>query len=305
MRNINYSNTKKRSRYDRSSSPWIVHVFFVLICLACVLPMLLVTSASFTSTEELGRRGFSLLPEKIDFTAYAYLFENPSEIIAAYGVTTFITIIGTFLSVLIMAMAAYALSRNEFKLRKITTMFIFFPMLFSGGLVASYIVNTQYLNLTDNIGVLILPSLVNVFHIIMLRTSIKDLPEELFDAAKIDGASEWRICFQIAMPLIKPVLATVAFLGALGRWNEWYNAMLYIRNPDKYPLQYLLQRMMMNIQELLNNMGKIPTIVSTQELPGENLRMALLIVCVGPMMLFFPFFQKYFVKGMTIGSVKG
>ena len=204
-----------------------------------------------------------------------------------------------------MSMAAYCLARNNFRYKKILTFFIFFPTLFSGGMVPSYIINTQYLHLTDTLAALILPTLINVFHIIMLRTFFKQLPESLFEAAQIDGASEYTIFFKIALSLSKPVIATVAFLSALNKWNEWYNAMLYIRNDNLVPLQYLLQRMMMNIQSILNTMQNMPVSVNPSDLPGENLRMAMLVIAIGPMMLFFPFFQKYFVKGMTVGAVKG
>ena len=282
-----------------------IHIFFVLFSIICIAPLMMVISASFTRPTDLLLNGFSILPKKIDWTAYAYLFENPKQIIDSYIVTIFITLVGTFLSVLFMSMTAYALARPQFKLKEILTGYVFFPTLFSGGMVSSYIINTQYLHLLDSIWALILPGLVNVFHVFMLRTFFKQLPEGLFDAAKIDGAGEWRIYLMIALRLSKPVLATVAFLGALGRWNEWYGAMLYIRSSQKYPLQYLLQRMMMSIQELLNAMEKVPGLVVVSEIPGENLRMALLVVCIGPMMLIFPFFQKYFTKGMTVGAIKG
>lgn len=282
-----------------------VHIVFILFSLICIIPLLMVVSASLTSSTDLSFNGFSVLPKKIDTSAYVYLFENPKQIINSYTVTIFITVVGTFLSVVFMAMTAYALARPRFKFKKILTAYIFFPTLFSGGLVSTYIVTTQYLHLTDSIWSLILPGLINVFHIFMLRTFFKQLPEGLFDAAVIDGASEFRIFTTIALRLSKPVIATVAFLGALTRWNEWYNAMLYIRSSDKYPLQYLLQRMMMNIQEMINSMGKMPSTIALADVPGENLRMALLVVCIGPMMLVFPFFQKYFTKGMTVGAVKG
>lgn len=282
-----------------------VHIVFILFSLICIIPLLMVISASLTSSTDLSFNGFSVLPKKIDTSAYVYLFENPKQIINSYIVTIFITVVGTFLSVVFMAMTAYALARPRFKFKKILTAYIFFPTLFSGGLVSTYIVTTQYLHLTDSIWSLILPGLINVFHIFMLRTFFKQLPEGLFDAAVIDGASEFRIFTTIALRLSKPVIATVAFLGALTRWNEWYNAMLYIRSSDKYPLQYLLQRMMMNIQEMINSMGKMPSTIALADVPGENLRMALLVVCIGPMMLVFPFFQKYFTKGMTVGAVKG
>lgn len=294
---------KDNSKREKTSI--LFHIFFIVFGLLCVIPFMMIVSASFTSVKDLSIHGFSVLPPKLDFTAYAYLFENPRQIINGYIVTFFVTIVGTFLSVMVMSMAAYALSRPRFKLKGILTAYIFFPTLFSGGLVSSYIVNTQYLHLTDNIWVLILPGLCNVFHVIMLRTFFKQLPDGLFDAAMIDGAGEWRIYTTIALSLSKPAIATVAFLGALARWNEWYNAMLYIRSDYKYPLQYLLQRMMMNIQELIDSMQYVPSMVLTADIPGENLRMALLVVCIGPMMLFFPFFQKYFTKGMTVGAVKG
>lgn len=282
-----------------------VHLVFIVFGILCVIPFMMVISASMTSAADLSKHGFSVLPPKVDWSAYAYLFENPKQIISGYGVTIFITVVGTGLSVLVMSMMGYALARENFKLKGFMTFYIFFPTLFNGGMVSSYIITTQYLHMTDSIWVLILPGLVNVFHVIMIRTFFKQLPAGLFDAAMIDGASEWRICFSIAIRLSKPVLATVAFLGALSRWNEWYRAMLFIRSGEKYPLQYILQRMMMNIQELLEQMEKVPSSVSAADIPGENLRMALLVVCIGPMMLFFPFFQKYFTKGMTVGAVKG
>lgn len=295
----------KKTNNKRNNTNIFIHIFFIVFGAMCIIPFMMVVSASFTSVRDLSYHGFSILPPKVDFTAYAYLFENPKQIIYGYMTTFFVTIVGTFLSVMVMSMAAYALSRPRYKLKGIMTAYIFFPTLFSGGMVSSYIVNTRYLNLTDSIWVLILPGLVNVFHIIMLRTFFMQLPDGLFDAAMIDGAGEWRIYTTIALTLSKPVIATVSFLGALTKWNEWYNAMLYIRSEEKYPLQYLLQRMMMNIQELINSMEYVPSIALTEDIPGENLRMALLVVCIGPMMLFFPFFQKYFTKGMTVGAVKG
>ena len=204
-----------------------------------------------------------------------------------------------------MSMAAYCLARSTFRHKGLLTFFIFFPTLFSGGMVPSYIINTQYLHLTDTLAAMILPSLINVFHIIMLRTFFKQIPGALYEAATMDGASEYHIFFRLVLPLSKPVVATVAFLSALTKWNEWYNAMLYIRDDKLVPLQYMLQRMMMNLRTLLDAMQNVPTSVNLQDLPGENLRMAMLVVAIGPMLLVFPFFQKYFTRGMTVGAVKG
>lgn len=289
----------------REKTSIIVHIIFILFSLACIIPFMIVVSASLTSTVNLSKYGFRVLPVEVDFTAYAYLFENPKKIIDAYLVTIFITVVGTFLSIFLMSMTAYVLARRNCIFKGFLTWYIFFPTLFGGGMVSSYICNTRYLHLTDSIWILILPGLINVFHVFMIRTFFKQLPDGLFDAAQIDGAGEWRIYFSIALRLSKPVLATVAFLGAMGRWNEWNRAMLYIRTPEKYPLQYLLQKMMLNIQTLIDAMDKVPSSAALADIPGENLRMALMVVCVGPMMIIFPFFQKYFTKGMTVGAVKG
>lgn len=294
----------KKDTKREKTSVW-VHLFFILFGIICIVPFMIVLSASFSGETDLAVNGFPVWPRKWDITAYAYLFKNPKMIINAYAVTVFITATGTFLGVLFMSMSAYCLARSNFRYTKLLTFFIFFPTLFSGGLVPSYIINTQYLHLTNKLAALILPTLINVFHIIMLRTFFRQLPESLFEAAKMDGASEYKIFFRIALPLSKPVIATVAFLGALVKWNEWYNAMLYIRKDELVPLQYMLQRMMMNLQSLLEAMQYAPSMVNIQDIPGENLRMAMLVVAIGPMMLFFPFFQKYFTRGMTVGAVKG
>lgn len=298
--------TKTLTRQQqKETTSWAVHAFFIVVAVLCIVPFMIIISASFSGETDLAVNGFSVLPRKVDFTAYAYLFKNPKTIVNAYLVTIFITVVGTFLGVLFMSMTAFCLSRNNFRFSKALTFYIFFPTLFSGGMVPSYIINTQYLHMTDKLAALILPSLINVFHIIMLRTFFKQLPESLFEAAKMDGASEYHIFFRIAMPLSKPVVATVAFLGALIKWNEWYNAMLYIRDDDLVPLQYMLQRMMMNLRALLDAMQNAPAMVNIQDLPGENLRMAMLVVAIGPMLMVFPFFQKYFTRGMTVGAVKG
>ncbi|WP_073278176.1 carbohydrate ABC transporter permease [Anaerocolumna jejuensis] len=287
------------------TSLWI-HAFFILFAAICIIPFIIVISASLSNEKDLIINGYSVLPRTIDWTAYMYIFKNPSVIGNAYLVTLFITVAGTFLTVLFTAMMAYALSRPQFKLKKAMTFIIFFPTLFSGGLVPSYIINSQYLHLTDSLWALILPGITNVFYIIMVRTFFKQLPDGLFEAAKIDGANEYRIFFRIALSLSKPVLATVAFLTALGKWNEWYSAMLYIRNPDLYPLQYLLQSMMLKIQSVLKMMTTAPSMTgSMTSMPSETLRMAMVVVATGPMLIFFPFFQKYFTKGMTMGSIKG
>ena len=292
-------------RRDKIHTNPLIHAFFIIWGLICLIPFLICVSASFTNEMALAKYGFSLWPSEFDLAAYAYVFENPSIVGNAYAVTIFVTAVGTFLSLIIMSLTAYAMSRPNFIWKNHVTWILFFPSLFSGGMVASYIVNTQVLKMTDNIWIMILPGLSAFFHIVMIRTFFKQLPEGLFDAAKIDGANELRIYSTIAIRLSTPVLATVGFMGAMSRWNIWYPAQLYIRTPSKFPLQYLLQRMMMSIDQILADMEKVPAMVDMTQIPGENLRMAMLVVCIGPMMLVFPFFQQYFTKGMTMGAVKG
>lgn len=256
----------KQTEQQKEKTNIFVHIFFIIFGALCIIPFMIIISASLSGETDLAINGFSVLPRKVDFTAYAYLFKNPKIILNSYVVTIIITVVGTFLGILFMSMAAYCLARSSFKYKKLLTFFIFFPTLFNGGLVPSYIINTQYLHLTNTLWALILPCLINVFHIIMLRTFFKQLPEALFEAAKIDGASEYRIFFRIVLPLSKPVIATVAFLSALIKWNEWYNAMLYIREDELVPLQYLLQRMMLNIRAILDAMQNAPAMVNLQDL---------------------------------------
>lgn len=283
-----------------------IHMVFVFVCLLCLIPFITVITISITSEQHLNNYGYSIFPRMIDFTAYKYIFKNPMQIINAYKVSVIVTTVGTFTGVLIMSMTAYCLARKNFLLRKQFMFYIFFTMLFSGGMVPSYILITQYLKLGDTFSVLILPSLVNVFHIILLRTFLQKLPSSLFESAKLDGASEFMIYFKIALPLSTPSLATVALLSSLGRWNDWYTPLLYIRDDSLNPLQYMLYKMMADLQFITNNLQNIPeNMLNTHLLPSESARMAMCVLAAGPMMFIFPFFQKYFVKGLVVGSVKG
>lgn len=299
---------KKKSKgvgADRNTSNG-VHMFFIFWGIICVVPIFLTISASLTGAAELSRSGFKLFPEKIDLASYRIVFKKPMVIIRAYGVTAYQAILGTVLSTLVTLLTAYPLARSKFRLKRFVSYFIYFPTLFSGGLTASYIIMTKYLHLTDSLWVLILPSLVAAFNIFMVRTYFQTLPDGLFEAAEIDGASELRICFAIAAPLSKPILATVAFLNFSSRWNEWSGSQLYIRSEEKYTLMYLLQRIMMTTTALLDAAEKgVVMSGGLADIPGDNLKMAYLVVVIAPMMIIFPFFQKYFTKGMVVGSVKG
>ena len=290
----------------KEKTAWGVHLFFCLFGICCLIPFMMIISASFSDDLDLFNYGYTIFPKRINLTAYKLLFEDPSIIVNAYKITIFVTLITTMLAMIVMSMAAYTLARKSgTTIGKVLTYYLYFPSLFGGGLVPSYIINTQYLRLTDNLAVLILPGLVGAFNIFMIRTFIQQQPVSLIEAAKIDGASEFFVYLKIAIPLAKPVLATVAFNTALANWNQWYSSMIYIRSSHKITLQHLLQRMMMNYQAILQQIEKGIVNVRYDEIPGESMRMAMLCIAIGPMMCFFPFFQKYFVKGMVVGAVKG
>jgi len=282
------------------------HIFFIAFCLACFLPFILLLMISLSNEQDIWMYGYTFFPRQIDFTAYRFIFTEPSQLLNAYRITILSTVIGTFLSVLIMSMAAFSLSKKAFKFRSFFTFMLFFTMLFNGGLVPTFILITNYLRLENNFWVYVIPGLVNVFHIIVLRTFFQSIPEELFESARMDGANEFYMFFKILLPLCKPALATIALLGALGRWNEWFAALLFITDPDLVTLQYLLQRILMNV-EILRQHANSPAaqLLQGMPLPGETLTMAMAILVAGPMVLVFPFFQKYFVEGLTVGSVKG
>ncbi|MDD2502745.1 MAG: carbohydrate ABC transporter permease [Clostridia bacterium] len=287
-----------------------LHSFFILLSLCFIIPLWAIVSISVTGDIEIVNYGYRLIPKTIDFSAYRFILKDPSTILSAYKVTIITSFASAILFLIIGSMSGYALSRDNFKYRRGVTFFFFFTMLFNGGLVPTYILISKYLNLKNTCWVLILPLLVNVWNVFLMRTFFQQLPKEIFDSATIDGAGEFRIYSFIVLPLSKPVLATVGLLQLLGGWNSWYLALLYITDKELYPLQYLLQIMLLNISMILNIMQKNIAAgsnvdISYFDLHNESMRMAMCILAVGPMLLIFPFFQKYFSKGLTVGSVKG
>jgi len=284
-----------------------MHVFLIAMSILFIVPLWSILSISLSREVDIASLGYRLIPIHLDFQAYRFILQNPITIINAYKVTIIISCIGTFLSVLMISMCAYALSRSDFKYRGVITFYLFFTMLFSGGLVPYYILMTKYLHLQNTYLALILPLLGSVWYIFLMRTFFQQLPDSLVESATIDGAGEWRIYFRIILPLSTPVLATVGLLQLLNYWNAWFQALLFIDKPQMYPLQYLLQVMMNNIQEILKNMQEGVSVDAGQlaAIPSESTRMAMCILAIGPMLFIFPFFQKYFAKGLTVGSVKG
>lgn len=286
----------------RKSGQIILNLVFILLAVCYIYPFLMVISVSLTEETALYQNGYQLIPEKISTLAYELVFRNPEQMIRAYIVTIVFTLAATLLSALVTSLLAYPLSRQNFIWKKPLSFLVFFTMLFSGGLVPTYLLITKVLHLNDKIWVYILPGLVSAYNVMIVRTNYRSLPEEMIEAAKLDGASELRICFQIVIPLCKAGIASVAFLFLVAKWNDWMTSMLYIRNPNLYSLQYLLQRLLRETDFLRNSLNGLDA-GSTP--PLETLRFAMALVAAGPVLVIFPFFQKYFTKGMTLGGVKG
>lgn len=280
-----------------------LHSFFAILCLCYILPLILVISVSLEGGTGVG---FQLIPEEFSLDAYKMIFANPKTVLDAYETTIFYSVVGTLASLVVMAMLAYSLSRREFKLRNVLTFVLFFTTLFSGGMVPSYILNTRYLGIGNTIWIYILPGMVSAWNVIVIRTYFQSLPKELFESARLDGASELGICFRIAVPLSTPVLASVGFLKFIAAWNNWNTSQVYIKKPELRSLQYLLQQILNNIR-MLEQMMEQGMASGAEEMIAnlESMRYAMVVVAAGPALLIFPFFQKYFAKGMTLGSVKG
>ncbi|WP_338552741.1 carbohydrate ABC transporter permease [Paenibacillus sp. KS-LC4] len=287
----------------------IINIGFMLYTIACLLPILLIVMVSLSNEQDVLTKGYSFIPNQIDFTAYKFLFTDWQQILRSYGVTIFVTIAGTILSLIIMALYAYPISRTDFPHRKFFTFFIFFTMLFNGGLVPWYLVYVNMLNLRDNIWALVLPLLVSAFFVLVIRTFFQStIPVAILEAAKIDGASEMLIFFRIVTPLSLPVLATVALFSTVNYWNDWFLSLVFITDDKTLSIQYLMYKMLLNIQFLASNSNAASAIAAaggTVSFPNETVRMAMAIMGIGPIVFAYPFFQKYFVKGLTVGAVKG
>lgn len=286
----------------------LINLFFCLSSLLFILPFVLIIAASFTKESSLVSEGYKLIPSEISLEAYRYVFRSPQQLLDSYKITIIYSVVATFLGVIVMSMLAYPLSRPNYKYKKIVTFFIFFTMLFSGGLVPTYIWLTRYLHMGDTIWVYIFPFLVNAFHVIVIRTFFQGLPSALMESAKIDGASELQTFFKIVLPLSKPVIATISLLTLLARWNDWNTALIYIKSTKLYSLQYLLQKILREA-EFVKNMAESSPVAgidfNASNLPSITIRFAMCMVAAGPMLVVFPFFQKYFAKGLTVGAVKG
>ena len=281
-----------------------INALLIVLALLFLLPFAMIVSISLSDEIDIVYHGgYRLIPLNITLSSYRQIFNssNGSDILQSYKVTAAFTVITMVFSVLLMSLLAYPLSRKAFKGRKQINFLLYFTMLFSGGLVPVYILNTQYLRLGDTIWIYILPALINPWYVFMMRTFFSQLPEEIHESAIMDGANEFYFLFKMMLPLSKPVLAAVALFTFLGKWNDWFTSMLYIDDQRLISLQYLLQRIMNNIKVVKESGSQTGRVTGD----SETMRMAMAVIVAGPALLVFPFFQKYFVRGLTVGSVKG
>lgn len=281
----------------------ILNLVFIILCVIIIAPFLLIVSVSLSNEKDVLVDGYRFIPKHFDLSAYQYLFSDPSAIINAYRVTITYSVIATVLGVLLMAMFAYPLSQKELPKRKAISFMLYFTMLFSGGLVPTYILIANYLKLSNTLMVYIVTGLIAPWYVFMMRTFFNDIPKAIIESALMDGANDFAIFWRFILPLSKPVLATIALFLFLGKWNDWNTALLYITDDKLVSLQYLLQKIMKNIELVRSSEFAAATNVS--DIPSETVRMAMVVVVAGPALVVFPFFQKYFVKGLTVGSVKG
>ncbi|APC39342.1 carbohydrate ABC transporter permease [Clostridium estertheticum] len=296
---------KKLSK-DRAAFNIIAYLVIIIMTLFCIVPLIIVISGSFTSESYILKHGFSLIPKEFTTSAYALAFKEPMVVLKAYGVTIFITIAGTFVGLLVTAMTAYVLTRKDFEWRNKFSFYFYFTTLFTGGLVPWYILMVRYLGMKDNYLALILPLLLSVFNILIMKSYMSSIPDAISESAKIDGAGDFTIFIKLILPLSKPALATVGLFIALRYWNDWYNAMLFIQNDKMYSLQYFLYKIVNNIDAYKNILATSGGSVNVKmDLPSESLKMALTVIVTGPIIFLYPFVQKYFVQGLTIGAVKG
>jgi putative aldouronate transport system permease protein len=287
----------------------VLNVFFILLVALILIPFVLLVIASLTDNNTLVQEGYKFAPSKWSAAGYSFLFSNTRLVRDAYAVTIYVTIVGTVCQLIVASLTAYALTKGTLPGIGFFTFFVFFTMLFRGGLVAEYIVGTQILGFHNRFRALILPLMFNVWHVLILRTYFKTaIPPSIEESARMDGANDLRIFFQIVIPLSKPVLATIALFAALIYWNDWFLSLLYISNEHMYSLQFVMLQSLRQVEAMkrLLEMGAPGNVIDKlRQLPEESVRFAMVVVSIGPIVLAYPFFQRYFVKGVTIGAIKG
>ncbi|WP_127589889.1 carbohydrate ABC transporter permease [Paenibacillus lautus] len=285
----------------------IANILMFLFTIFCLFPFVLLVVSSFTDEGTLIRNGYSLFPEKFSLESYAYMYERLDTIVRAYGITVFVTVVGTVTSLLITVLLAYPLSRRDLPHRGKFAFFVFFTMLFNGGLVPTYIMWTRYLNIDNTIWALIIPALLlNAFYVIMMRTYFTTtIPDEVIEAGRIDGAGEFRILFRIVLPMSLPMVATLSLLIGLNYWNDWRNGLYYLTDHSLFSVQNMLNTMLQDVRFLASGGAGGNASEIASNMPSVGIKMAIAVVGALPIMMVYPFFQRYFVKGITVGAVKG
>ncbi len=283
----------------------ILIAIFIVLCALTIFPFLLLVSVSMSSAEAIAKFGYQIIPKEFCWDAYLFVFENPQTILRAYGVTFIVSLLFMVFGVLLMAMVAYPLSRSKLKGKNAINFYIYFTMLFGGGLIPTYLLVASTLHLNNTIWVYVVPHMISPWYVFMMRTFFKGIPGEIIESATVDGASEYTIFIKMILPLSKPVLATVALMMFLGKWNDWNTALIYISDANLYSLQYLLQKILRELDMITQMQQAGMGSIDAAAIPSETMRMAMAVVAAGPALIVFPFFQKYFVKGLTVGAVKG
>ena len=295
--------TWKRMSIEEKTFRAVGYTLITGFAILCLIPFLIIIASSFSSESYIIQHGYGLIPGDFTLESYASIFKNPASVFRAYGVTTVVTVVGTIGGIFINTMTGYVLQRKDFPWRNKFSFYFFFTTLFSGGLVPWYILCIKYLKLGNSLLALILPTMVSVWNILLVKGFMAGIPFEITESGKIDGAGDFRIFVQLILPLAKPVIATIGLFTALTYWNDWYNSMLFITDENLYSLQYLLYKLVGSAQEMRRIMDE--TGMNMDVVPVESMKMALTVVVIGPIILLYPFVQKYFVKGLTVGAVKG
>mgnify|MGYP000779932380 FL=1 len=301
--------TLSRLNRIKPGTNFLFNLMFLIVALACFLPIIFIFMISITDNNIIRTEGYKVFVTARTFSgeAYKYLWSQRQTILHALWVSVYVTAIGTVLGVLLTSLMGYVLSRTEHKLNSFLTILVFIPMVFGGGMTASYVINSQLLHLSDTMWILILPLAVSSFNVTIARTFFRTtVPDGIIESAKIDGASQWTVFFKIILPISKPVLATIGLFLAFGYWNDWFQAQLYISDSSLHSLQAMLNAMQNNLEYLTKNPSASASISDLKKnMPQESVRMAIAFVVAVPIACIYPFFQKYFISGLTVGAVKG
>ncbi len=282
----------------------LIALFLILVSLSCILPLMLVVSISFTDEAAIVKNGYTLIPSQFSLAAYQNIFSGGKQVWRSYGVSVFVTLVGTLINVCITGMAGYALANPSVRYRNELAMFFFVTMVFNGGMVPWYMI-CKSVGLTENIWALLIPNLIfSSYNLFLVRNYMRDIPTALVESAKLDGANDACIAFQIYFPLSKPIMATIALFAAIGYWNDWWNSIMLVSDTSLYPVQYLLMKLKSDIN-MMKNLQNSGFAGAAAMKPAESLQMATVVITIAPILLFYPFLQKYIVKGLVIGSVKG